>query len=264
MIGDDTPQMLLMDTAFTIMDSIKLHDSAGPRINWQVKPDYEDIASWTTQKNNYFFIPGSGSGGVHRNTALLINADTKEKQVFSMQSFYKRLQHAGIKDINVEGAAALPGTMLLSNRGNKGYPKNFLIFTDNKFWQNPDSCNFNIALAGISTDTASFNGISGLQYSSRSDKLFLTVSTEDTYSNHADGAIGKSYLWIVNDITAKRKFSAINPNTIIDLNAADKRFAGHKIEAVAILNESSKNITLVMVSDDDDGKSILFKVRLQK
>jgi hypothetical protein len=262
LVGDDAAWVLIMDTALNVTDSIRIHDSSGPRIPWQVKPDFEDIALVHKGNEHFFFMPGSGSGGAFRNSALLLNAFNHQQNKFPLDSFYARLKLFGIKDINIEGAAALPGSMLLSNRGNKGYQKNFLIFVDNNFWIKPASCDFSIVLAGTTNDTAAFNGISGLDYARKSDKLLLTVSTENTYSNFADGAIGKSYLWIINDISAKKNFSAINPNIIIDLDATDSRFEGHKIEAVTILEENKKSMILLLVSDDDDGKSKLFKVIL--
>lgn len=262
LIGDDASQILIMDTTLNVTDSIRVHDSTGKRIPWQVKPDFEDMAFFQAGMEHFFLVPGSGSGGAYRNSALILNAVSHQQNKFALDSLYARLKLFGIKDINIEGAASLPGTMLLSNRGNKGYQKNYLIFIDNNFWTKPGSCDFSIALAGTTKDTSAFNGISGLDYARKSDKLLLTVSTENTYSNFADGTIGKSYLWIINDISSKKNFSAINPNIIIDLDEADNRFIGHKIEAVTILQENKTNMILLLVSDDDDGKSILFKIIL--
>ncbi|MEO6404736.1 MAG: hypothetical protein ABIO32_04555 [Ferruginibacter sp.] len=262
LIGDDAAQLWVMDTALNVSDSIRVHDSATHRIAWQVKHDYEDIANVRIGRSQFFFMAGSGSGGAYRNAALLINAETHEEKKYALDTFYTRLKMFGLKDINIEGSAELPAGMLLSNRGNKGYQKNYLVFTDRNFWAHPDSCDFTIILVGTTKDSSNFNGISGLEYAQKSDKLLLSVSTENTYSNLADGAIGKSYLWIINDISNKKNYSAINPNLIIDLEAADARFKGHKIEAVTILQENKKSMVLLFISDDDDGKSILFKVRL--
>jgi hypothetical protein len=97
-----------------------------------------------------------------------------------------------------------------------------------------------------------------------SDELLLTVSTENTSSSTEDGAIGKSYLWIINNISSKKNMAAINPNKIIDLEEMDERFKGHKIESVCILSENKKQMQLALVADDDKGTSILFKVTLKK
>jgi hypothetical protein len=88
----------------------------------------------------------------------------------------------------------------------------------------------------------------------------LTVSTENTYTSLEDGTIGKSYIWIVNDITSKRNYSGINPVKMIDLETIDNRFSNKKIESACITAENKKEMELVLVSDDDKGGSVLFKV----
>src|SRR5207253_3211794 len=119
-----------------------------------------------------------------------------------------------------------------ASRGNRSFRLNYLVFTSLQFWNKQDSAEIRIMKVGTNADTTNFSGVSGLDYSAVSDKLLLTVSTENTSSAVADGSIGKSYLWIINNISAKKKLVAVNPDRIIDLEEADKRFKGHKIESV--------------------------------
>ncbi|MEO7444151.1 MAG: hypothetical protein ABIT96_09030, partial [Ferruginibacter sp.] len=163
---------------------------------------------------------------------------------------------------NIEGITNLNGNYILSNRGNKGFLKNYMIVLPENFWLHQDSCVIYTLLAGVNKDTAAFNGISGLEYDFASDKLLATVSTENTYSNNADGEIGKSYLWLFYDMQEKKNYRAVNPDIIIDLGKSDNRFTGHKIEAVTILSRSRKQMDLLFVADDDDGYTHLFKARL--
>ena len=88
----------------------------------------------------------------------------------------------------------------------------------------------------------------------------MTVSTEDTRNSMDDGAIGKSYLWIIKNITTKKRWKAVNPDKIIDLDAADARFRGQKIESVCITKETNKSLYLTLVADNDDGTSSLFRL----
>ena len=60
--------------------------------------------------------------------------------------------------------------------------------------------------------------------------LIMTVSTEDTKNNYDDGAIGKSYLWIINNISTKLNNKTIKRDRVIDLEYIDSRFKGQKIE----------------------------------
>jgi hypothetical protein len=79
-----------------------------------------------------------------------------------------------------------------------------------------------------------------------------------------DGAIGKSYLWIIKNISAKRKWKAINPDQVIDLGSIDPRFNGQKIESVCVMKETKDLFHLVLAADNDDGSSSLFKLIIKK
>ena len=116
---------------------------------------------------------------------------------------------------------------------------------------------------GSNSDTSVFNGVSGLSYAPKTDKLIMTVSTEDTRSVYEDGAIGKSYIWIVNSITSKRNWKSINPNIIIELDSIDPRFKSQKIESVCVLKETKHFLHLLLAADNDNGSSTLFKLLVE-
>lgn len=259
LIGDDAAYLLIADTSFNTIDSIQFFTSTEKRIPKNIKKDLEAAAFVTVNKLPMLLLVGSGSLP-QRSNCWIINPATKEKTEVSLDTFYSRLKAAGIKDLNIEGLAEIPGGIVLASRGNKAYPKNHLVFTSRKFWQDQTNATISIAVIGTNEDTIVFNGVSGLEYSKLTDRLLLSVSTEDTYSSHGDGAIGKSYLWIVNDITTKRNYSGINPSKMIDLETIDIRFRKHKIESICIITEKKKEMELVFVSDDDLGRSVLFKI----
>jgi hypothetical protein len=152
--------------------------------------------------------------------------------------------------------------MLLASRGNKSFRRNYLVFTAAHFWEKQELAPIKLVKIGIQSDTATFAGISGLEYSSATDQLLVTVSTENTNSSYEDGEIGKSYLWIINDISSKKRLNAINPDRVIDLEEVDDRFKGHKVESVTIVSESRRHRQVVLVSDDDKGGTVLFRLRL--
>ena len=207
---------------------------------------------------------GSGSVAPARSKGWLVNLESSEKRLLDLEPFYNRLQSRGIPQVNIEGLATVQGGVILANRGNKSSPKNFLVFTSADFYDNQQSADIRTIKLGANTDTASFSGVSGLDYSYKSDRLFLTVSTENTYSTSADGAIGKSYLWIIDNISTKRRLTAINASLIIDLESVDQRFTGHKVESVCILSETRTEYKLALVADDDKGTSVMFIMSLNK
>ena len=260
-IGDDANELLILGNNLHPIDSIQLYSFSEKRIPKPVKADLEAII---ITKNNKLLLVGSGSLSPYRNTAWIIDPVTKQKDSIRLDTFYNRLLLYGIKEINIEGACAIPGFIILSNRGSKGYHKNHLILTNENFWENQANAPISIILAGSDADSTLFNGISGLTYSIKSDQLILTVSTEDTRNNMDDGAIGKSYLWIIKNISSKKDWKAINPDVIIDLEAIDHQFKGQKIESVCIEKETKNFLHLVLVSDNDNGSSSIFKLIAEK
>ena len=260
--GDDATYILKTDGQFKALDSIILFNSLQKRIPKDIKADLESIALIKLNKAPAFLLTGSGSLAPYRNYCWIINPVNKERKQYRLDTFYNRLKNEGISDLNIEGAAAIPAGIVLASRGNKSFAKNYLIFAPNRFWEKQETSLIKIVKAGVNTDTSFFTGISGLDYSWKTDQLFLTLSTENTYNSFDDGSIGKSYLWIINDISSKKKLDVINPDRIIDLEQLDPRFKGHKIESVCIVSENKNQKELVLVSDDDKGGSVLFRMIL--
>lgn len=262
--GDDAKYLLKLDKDWKTVDSFVFSTHPGKRISKDVKFDIESSTFLFGSRNNLFLF-GSGSLSPYRDSMIVSQVDSNQKITYSLSVFYQRLKRAGINEINIEGAASTPWGMILSNRGNNKYRKNHLVFTSNDFFEDQQDAEFRITTMGVNADTtAAFTGISGLCYSGISDRLLLTVSTEDTKSSYEDGDIGKSYLWIVEDISSKRRFMGMNPNQVIDLVKIDKRFIGQKIESVSITKETNKMLEVVLVADNDKGETGLFKLLIQK
>lgn len=260
-IGDDAKNILVLDSNLTVIDSITLYNFAERKIPKAIKPDLEAMIRL---QNDQLLLLGSGSLSPYRNLAWLINPATKQADSIRLDAFYDRLRANGIKDLNIEGGCNIPGSIILSNRGNKGFTKNHLVFTSPKFWTDQLQVPVTVIRIGGNTDSTSFQGVSGLTYSAKTDQLILTISTEDTKNSMDDGAIGKSYLWIVNNISSKKRWTAINPNKIIDLEETDQRFKGQKIESVCITKETRNFLHLVLAADNDNGSSTLFKMIVEK
>lgn len=260
-IGDDANNLLILDSSLNETDSIQLYTFPEKRIPKAVKPDLEAV---TLLDNGNMLLTGSGSVMPQRNIAWLIDPATQQKDSIRLDTFYQRILLNGIKELNIEGITAYPGGFILANRGNKGYPKNHLVFTRRNFWNRQSQVEISSLLAGSNSDSSSFNGISGLAYAPKNDALVMTVSTEDTRNSMDDGAIGKSYLWIIKNITPKKNWKAVNPGKIIELDALDARFKGQKIESVCILKETPKLLYLLLAADNDNGSSTLFKLVVSK
>ena len=263
-IGDDAQKILVLDSSLAIIDSITLTSYPGIKIPKDIKPDLESMALVKVRGAWKFFIPGSGSFDPYRNCAWLVDPLEKTKDSIRLDTFYHRLKAEGLTELNIEGAVSTPGFFILSNRGHQKFRSNHLIMTSHKFWEQQLQSPINLVRLGVNADSSQFSGISGLAYAQKSDALVLTVSTEATASTFDDGAIGKSYLWIVRNISAKKNWKAINPDRIIDLSKADAAFTGQKIESVTVVKETKKFLHLVLVADNDNGSSSIFRVVVEK
>ena len=260
-IGDDANQLIILDSSLKATDSLALYHYSEKRIPKKIKPDLESIS---LLDNNQLLLLGSGSLSPYRNITWLIDPTTKKKDSIRLDTFYSRIGLQGIHELNIEGATTYPGGFILANRGSKGYPKNHLIFTRRNFWNRQSMVEINSMLAGSQTDSSVFSGISGICYAPGKDALLLTISTEDTRNSMDDGAIGTSYLWIINNISSKKNWKAVNPDQIINLDELDARFKGQKIESVCISRESKSHYYLVLAADNDNGSSTLFKLVVGK
>jgi hypothetical protein len=256
--------MLILDKELNQKDTVRLYMNEEKRIPSSIKADLEAISAVKDSNTPCLLLLGSGSKKPSRDSGWLINPSTKARINFSLDTFYSRISRRGIEEINIEGMVRTGNNIILSNRGNKTHRSNHLIITSSRFIQEQSTAPLKMIRLGGQSDTAFFAGVSGLEYSAKSDMLIMTISTENTYNNIADGEIGKSYLWFITDWTSKTRMTAINPSRIIDLEAIDERLAGQKIESVCIVAETRNWMEVVVVSDNDNGESQLFWIKIPK
>ena len=261
-VGDDAPYILVLDSLLNAIDSIRIIESSGKRIAKERKPDIEALAIIKNNNTATMLAVGSGSLSPSRDSCYVLDLPGIEIKRYGLDSFYSRLKHSGVSTVNIEGAAFIPGGLLLANRGNKSFPKNHLIATSDIFWENQSTADITLIEPANNSDTSTFSGISGLDYSYISDQLFMTISTENTFSAHEDGEIGQSYLWIINDLSSKMNLRRLYPDKIINLSNIDQRFNEQKIESVCILSENNREKILALTADDDKGGTVLFRLIL--
>ena len=261
-VGDDAAYILVLDSLLNVIDSIRIVESSEKRIAKERKPDTEALAIIKNNNSATMLALGSGSLSPSRDSCYVLNLPGNEIKKYGLDSFYTRLKYSGMSTLNIEGAASIPKGLLLANRGNKSFPRNHLIATSDIFWKNQSTADITLIETANNSDTSTFSGISGLDYSFISDQLFMTISTENTFSVHEDGEIGQSYLWIINDLSSKMNLHRLYPDKIINLSNIDQRFNKQKIESVCILSEDNTEKVLILTADDDKGGTVLFRLVL--
>lgn len=257
-MGDDATHLLVLDSSLHVSDSIRIFPGNEKRIPKDSKVDLEAASIVHVNDKRQLLLTGSGSGGPQRDSACLYDIESHTSKIFSLDTFYRRIKARGLEELNLEGACATSQAFIFSSRGHKAFRKNYLVMTSSDFWEKQSTAPIYLIKVGANVDSNSFQGVSGLAYVRNGDRLLLSISTEDTKNAYEDGAIGKSYLWIVDNISAKRRWNSINPNLVIDLEKIDNRFKGNKIESVCVIKETRRGLQLGLVADNDDGGSKLF------
>ncbi len=118
--------------------------------------------------------------------------------------------------MNIEGAAQVHDHLLLCNRANQSNPVNQFIVTSPDFFRNQEAHPFPFLIL-IFHLTKNQSAVSGITYSDRHDQIIFTTSSEATGNSYDDGAIGKSYLGIIENGYRKIWKKNMKVNELIDL-----------------------------------------------
>jgi hypothetical protein len=257
--------MLVLNTDYQEIDSVKLFDYSEKRIPKADKTDFETAVLVNVNDKIHLLILGSASGKEREKGMLLPITDINlpQPQTFSNTAFIKRIKMKGIAEINIEGATSIGDHLILSNRGNNANRENHLIITENDFWTRQNEAALSILPVVIPFDTKEFPGISELCYIESKDILLFTMSSEATNNAYDDGVIGDSYIGWVNGINQKLQQPDIILDGLINLSEVDAGFKGEKIEGVCTESVNGNELILHLIADNDQGESRLFKVRLE-
>lgn len=263
LIGDDANDILILDRDYQKADSIRLFDYPDKRIPKKKKVDFESSSLITLEGRDYLLVKGSASRK-KRMKLMLISLDKEGESLeeFPYEEFAMRLNTNGIHEINIEGSTLIGNRLVLANRGNEVNPINHLVITESNFWQRQHEASISVSEVTLSITGPSFLGISELCYVESKDLLFLTFSSELTNNSYNDGLIGDSYLGWIDNASCKINVPNLQVNGMIDLTDVSEEFKGEKIEGICVERVEGEEYTLHLISDNDQGQSKLFKVRM--
>lgn len=257
-IGDDTHEVLCLDTDWNEIKRIELFPYAGTRIPKPEKPDLECAAI----AGDRLYVLGSGSVSPQRDVAFIVDLRDDSVKRANIVAFYSlfRDRHL-IPEMNIEGLTVCRDKVLFFNRANTSHG-NHLIITDQKILVKRFPDRFKVMPVRIPSLKGIPLGISGACYDTVSDRLILSASAENTNNAYDDGEVLGSVLALVDDITHKLDAAELVVDKLIVLDEADAEFAAQKIESVCITKATGNTYELVLVADNDQGHSTLFDVQL--
>lgn len=256
LFGDDASYLLMLDTNYNVTGKIQYLSDTSFRIKKSEKADIESAAFINSNYGKELMGLGSLSSETRMKLFRFSSAGDSTHAATDLTSIIGKLK--AIPELNIEGMAMVGPNIILANRANKKHRVNKLIVGNN------DLQSFSLSvITDMQFNNKNVIGVSGLYYLKEKDVLLFTASEEDTYSATQDGAISDSYLGWINEFSKKMKARVMKPNEMIKLSSVDKTFTKQKIESVCVQQISGNEVLLHLVSDNDDGKSGLFKLRLR-
>jgi hypothetical protein len=269
-IGDDIRWLLTLNDNWEITDSLALSSVdtlVNNRTPGKVKADFESMAHFKYQQNDYLLVFSSGSKQVSRDTAYLVNLSSGKTFIKkNIRSFYEQIkQQAGIpegNEINIEGLAVSTNTVYIFHRGNVN--KNFMAGTDlqslMQYLTEQDSPlpEFSIYYFDLPEYEGATSGFSGACIYPGQSGILFTASLEDTKSETADGAILGSYIGYI-------PFDGLSKGTYYAslLTDDDGETVTAKLESITVRGHKNNKIDALTVSDNDDGSSDIYELELE-
>lgn len=267
LIGDDATNILVLDKNYQRKDSIHLFDFSEKRIPKPDKTDLEGSAIISIEGVEHLLVVGSASRKNRKRILSIpfsentLNFKTLKNAVFKTKTFVKRIQAEGIDEVNIEGVSLIKQDLLLGNRGNRASQNNHLIITDKTFWLDQENAKLIIRKLVLPA-MDEILGLSELLYIETLDLLLITFSSEATDNAFDDGAIGSSYLGWVEKASRKLEHLEIHVDGSINLSSVDAALKDQKIEGICLESIEDSKLILHLISDNDLGESVLFKLEM--
>ena len=257
LIGDDAPEMLVLNSDFSVFKKIPLFDYDGERIPKPLKHDFE----MATIIDNELLILGSGSLSPQRENLVKVNLDNHKIEIFNLSTAYNFLRNQEIApEINLEALTFINDKLWLFNRANL-LQMNTLLLVSPSFLNNEKFELQKLTVKDYFIKNIRM-GISGATYCKENDILFVTFSAENTDNAYDDGEILGSAIGISKNPIEQLSSECFEFDQVIILADYFPIFAQQKIESICVISVVNENYHLLLVADNDKGNSELFELLL--
>lgn len=259
--GDDACRIYCLDDNFALVNTIAIPGPDQYRIAKKEKKDWESLAIVETDGRQVLLLLGSGSLVPQRDYAAIWDFSEEVPALLDLGPFYTQLRAAGLTELNIEGATAFRKGILLASRGHKHHPYNTFIHSHiTELWKGPAVLHYTQLI--LPEDNIGFTGISGLAWWPEKDWLLFTASSEDTANVYDDGVIGESRVGLIKNASSALLQSSVQPDEWIKLEEIAPVFLKKKIESICV-RETGNSPEVILVADNDDGTSHLFRLLMK-
>ncbi len=255
-IGDDSPFLYELDSAFELLKQYPIHAAAGTGIGRIPKKDKPDFEAMEMVGEKELLIFGSGSKADKRNGLLrILLEDPIQIEAYDLSDFYAQLKNiSGVgKHFNIEAAAFSNGNLYLFNR-----TKNRIFFFQYEHMlayltgkaEMPVISVHSYTLPSIGLVKA---GFSGATFHQPSKMLIVTASVEVTDNPIDDGAVLGSFIGMI----PTQNGSPLPEAQWLQLNIPGDPV---KVESITITKSlGAQSIAVTMTTDSDGGESHMIK-----
>lgn len=258
-VGDDTPFLFKLNQEFEVVEKYVIYSPVDTlkngRIPKSVKPDFEGLEMIS---EGIFMVIGSGSKSPQRDYLLIINTNNGfSTQSYPLTQLYAILREMEImegSELNVEAIAYSKNTIYIFNRRKNiifslKYDELITYLEEAKPLPAIESVPYHLPqLNGIEA------GFSGATFYKAGDILLVTASVENTDNAYDDGEVLGSFVGIM---------PISGNNQEIQWYPIQGKGAPLKIESVTIDKiVADRLFEIVLVADNDDGKSTFLRGRL--
>lgn len=262
--GDDARVLYLLDESFAVKDSLEIPEMrdipmVGGRVPKKMKSDWEALTVISGQE---IICVASGSKSPQRDKLLRITGrKTYRIEEYSLTDFFAYLRRSPelqSSELNLEAAALVGGDLYLFNRANNKVL--WFSYKDFMLHLNSGAPVPKVHFAKIKTPMVDGHhaGVSGATFHPETGCMLMTCSVEDTGNAYDDGAILGSYLALV-------RLEDISNDEIAWMPVGSEG-EPLKVESVEVRKVSAdgKQFTLVMVVDNDNGRSEILSAVLNR
>lgn len=269
MVGDDMRWLVSLDDDWNVTGKLALSGIdtlENNRTPWNVKADFESIASFNFEDTDYMLVLSSGSMVNTRDTAHIIRlGDSLTSYKKNIRDLYEKIKSlAGIPDsneINIEGLAVSNSAAYFFHRGNV-YENFFVEIQLDSLMSYLLSGNNNLpALKIYTVNLPTYNqipsGFSGACFMPDQSAILYTASLEDTDSELYDGEILGSFIGYIplDKLDAGISFASL-------LKDKNELPINKKLESIVIKSVTDNKLLVLSVSDNDDGSSDIFEMNV--
>lgn len=267
LVGDDSQHLLILDRQYKKIDSLRLFSHSGKRIPKKEKADLEASTFLNIDGTNHLLLMGSGSKPLRKTVHLIPfqneRPDVTRSRVINTSAFVDRAASSGIDEINFEGVANTGVGLVICNRGNRNKVNNHLVITEPYFWKDQHTVKLHAISLRTLIEDGKMPGVSEVYYEKSLDLLLVALTNEETTNAIDDGAIGNSYISWISDFSKKVNEGDLTTDGSVCLPDVSTEFEGEKIEGFCVEYIADKTMLLHMISDNDNGESKLFKIKME-